>query len=195
MARSLPSECWSINLLPSFFHFLLWLGSSQRKFWDKVKESGKDNSFGRSPRKHEWVGGKNKIKTEEITIRGYVTKIIVDWGCMPVRPLRGKEDVSQNVHRQGWRLGLLVKGCQGYDLSHMCRLYLPAGQADSSDLKRSWDRKWKEAACWLRWGTISVNLSSLELSLIQPPMQDLKSEVGRGDVMWSIKSTCYTALL
>ena len=51
---------------------------------------------------------KSETKKEEKPTRGCVIKIILNLGYMPMGPLRGKENASQNVHLQGWRLGLLL---------------------------------------------------------------------------------------
>lgn len=78
------------------FIFLLCLGSAQSRAWDKVKDSGKDKSCGRNPRKLEWGGGKSEIKKDEKAIRESV--IMLNQSCIPAGPLGGQGDVSQNVH-------------------------------------------------------------------------------------------------
>lgn len=57
MARSIPNECCSTKFPPSFFHFLLWLGSSQSRAWDKVKDSENNN---RNTSQKAWVSGREK---------------------------------------------------------------------------------------------------------------------------------------
>lgn len=57
-----------------------------------------------------------------------------------------------------------------YQLSHSHRLHFPSGRVDSSCLKRSWDRKWKETIWWV---TVSVSLSSHgTITVIQAPTEE-----------------------
>lgn len=57
-----------ISCTLSFIFLFVWvLPKAGSKVWSRTQ--GKDNSFGRGSSKHERLGGKNDIKTEEKPVR------------------------------------------------------------------------------------------------------------------------------